>query len=50
MDTETEEKSSTHTVWNAVGAERTSRHNVTENSTEVLVHHAEGLVDPNWQN
>jgi hypothetical protein len=33
----TEEKSSTPTVWNVVGAERTSRHNVTENSTAVLI-------------
>jgi hypothetical protein len=32
----TEEKSSTLKVWNVVGAERTSRHNVTENSTAVL--------------
>jgi hypothetical protein len=29
----TEEKSSTPTVWNVVGAERKSRHNVTENIT-----------------
>jgi hypothetical protein len=32
----TEEKSSTPTVWNVVGAEWTSRLNVTENSTAVL--------------
>jgi hypothetical protein len=31
-----EGKSSTPTVWNVVGAERTSRHNVTENKVEQL--------------
>jgi hypothetical protein len=32
----TKEKSSTPTVWNVVGAERTSRHNVTKNIIAVL--------------